>query len=148
PPWDAVGIARVRQIVWWGSVLVDAERGRLLGRLAAPPLVGAPLRVHGSFWLAAGSALRRYDAATGRLRAQLRWPGWQPTAGPVLLRGKLWLAFQHADLAASEVDMRAVDPRTGRLGARLVLPAIPGSEDSAVVMRAVDLHAAAGALWL
>ena len=55
--------------------------------MAAPPLVGAPLRVHGSFWLAAGSALRRYDAATGRLRAQLRWPGWQPTAGPVLLLG-------------------------------------------------------------
>jgi hypothetical protein len=146
--WDAAGVARARQIVWWGSVLVDAERGRLLGRLPAPPLVSGPLRVRGSFWLAAGNALRRYDASTGRLRAHLRWPGWQPTAGPVLLRGKLWFAFQHADLAASEIDVRAVDPRTGKLGATLVLPSIPGSEDSAVVMRAVDLHAAAGALWL
>jgi hypothetical protein len=147
-PWQAAGVARAQQLVWSGSTLVDAQRGQLLGQLAAPPLVGAPVRTAGSFWLAGGNAVRRFDAGTGRLRATIRWPGWIPTAGPVLLRGTLWVAFQHTTLAASEIDLRAVDPRTGALGATLKLAAIPGSEDSAVIMRAVDLHAAAGALWL
>jgi hypothetical protein len=146
--WDGAAVARAQQLVWWGTALVDAERGKLVGSVAAPPLVGRPVRTHGAFWLAAGDALRRYSVRSGRLVQAVRWRGWIPTAGPVPLRGKLWVAFQHADLAASEIDLRAVDPRTGRLGATLRLPAIPGSEDSAVIMRAVDLHAAGGALWL
>jgi hypothetical protein len=92
--------------------------------------------------------VRRYDARSGRLRQTIRWPGRLPSAGPILFRGRLWVAFQHSDLAASGIDLRALDPRTGKLGATLRLPAIPGSEDSAVIMRAVDLHAAAGALWI
>jgi hypothetical protein len=143
------GTTASAQLVWWGPTAFDPARGRFVGTLATPdPVAGHPLVAGGSVWLAAGDAVRRYDLRTGKLRQLVRWHGRIPTAGPVLFRGRVWVAWQKPDLAASEVDVRALDLASGRLGATLVLPAIPGSEDSAVIMRPVDLHAAAGALWL
>jgi hypothetical protein len=142
------GAAPGAALLWWGTTAFDMTTRRFVGTLAAPPVVGRPLVVGGAVWLSAGDAVRRYDLRSGRLEQQVRSPGRIPTSAPVILRGRLWVAFQKPDLAASEVDVRSLDPRTGRLGPTVTVPAIPGSEDAAVIMRPVDLHAAAGALWL
>jgi hypothetical protein len=147
--WTGTTTATGARLLWWGATAFDPARRRVVGTLATPaPVAGRPLIAASSIWLAAGDAVRRYSPRTGLAQQTIRWRNHIPTAAPVLLRGRLWVAFQKPDLAASEVDVRALDPRTGRLGATLTLPAIPGSENAAVIMRPVDLHAAAGALWL